>query len=109
MVHESNLPEGRVWSPLTGQVLEGCDSIPVTLFEASEGVDSGAIYLQEQIKLNSDELVDELRYLQAQMTFNLCREFINNFPSILEMVNITSCELIKIKREINDRLQIENI
>jgi len=69
---------------LTWQVLEGCDSIPVTLFEASERVDSGPIYLQGQIQLHGDELVDELRYLQAQMTFNLCREFVNNFPSILE-------------------------
>lgn len=35
VVHESDLPQGRGWLPLTWQVLGGEKSIPVTLFEAA--------------------------------------------------------------------------
>lgn len=50
VVHESDLPQGKGWSPLTWQILEGCNRIPVTLFEAVEKVDSGDIYLKCQKK-----------------------------------------------------------
>ena len=53
VIHESDLPKGRGWSPLTWQILEGKDEIPVTLFEAGVEVDSGFIYNKEIIKLNS--------------------------------------------------------
>ena len=39
VVHESALPEGRGWSPLTWQILAGKSEIPITLFEAVEAID----------------------------------------------------------------------
>src|SRR5665213_1085767 len=36
VVHASDLPKGKGMSPLTWQVLEGKNSIPVSLFEAVE-------------------------------------------------------------------------
>ncbi len=84
VVHESNLPKGRGWSPLTWQVLEGADSIWVTLFEAAEAVDSGTIYLQEKLELRGDELVQDLRHLQVQATFLLCHSFAANYPHMLK-------------------------
>lgn len=51
VVHESDLPDGKGWSPLTWKILEGKNEIPITLFEASESIDSGKIYLQDTIKL----------------------------------------------------------
>src|ERR1700690_3084288 len=44
VVHESDLPKGRGWSPMTWLVLEGKNRIPLTLFEAVERVDAGNIY-----------------------------------------------------------------
>jgi methionyl-tRNA formyltransferase len=82
VVHESDLPKGRGWSPLTWQVLEGKNQIPVTLFEAAESVDSGAIYGQTAITLSGTELVDELRQKQAEATFRLCQEFIQAYPAV---------------------------
>lgn len=83
VVHESDLPRGRGWSPLTWQVLEGASKIPVTLFEASEQVDAGAIYLSDTISLSGMELVDELRALQAQATLKLCDKFLSGYPFLL--------------------------
>jgi Methionyl-tRNA formyltransferase len=84
VVHESDLPKGRGWSPLTWQVLEGLSRIPVTLFEAAKSVDGGDIYLQEWIELEGNELVDDLRSLQANATINLCKQFIREYPEILK-------------------------
>ncbi|MFC4991830.1 UDP-2,4-diacetamido-2,4,6-trideoxy-beta-L-altropyranose hydrolase [Rubritalea tangerina] len=83
VVHESALPEGKGWSPMTWQVLEGKSKIPVTLFEAQSEVDSGPIYCRNEIQLRGDELVDELRELQALETFHLCEEFIESYPQLV--------------------------
>ena len=83
VVHESDLPEGRGWSPLTWQILSGAQKIVVTLFEAIDKVDAGQIYSQRTIQLQGDELVDDLRRLQVDATFNLCSKFINEYPGLL--------------------------
>lgn len=80
VVHESDLPHGRGWSPLTWQILEGKHEIPVTLLEAAEAVDSGVIYAQTRLRFRGTELVDELRAAQARATFALCRAFLAEFP-----------------------------
>jgi len=83
VVHASDLPRGRGWSPLTWQILEGADTIPVTLFEAADEVDSGPIYLQEHISFDGSELVDDLRKEQARATINLCLTFVKEYPAVL--------------------------
>ncbi|QBE67844.1 hypothetical protein SynWH8101_0232 [Synechococcus sp. WH 8101] len=72
VVHESALPQGQGWSPMTWQILEGASSIPITLFEAAADLDAGPIHLQQEIALQGHELVDEWRALQARATFDLC-------------------------------------
>jgi UDP-2,4-diacetamido-2,4,6-trideoxy-beta-L-altropyranose hydrolase len=84
VVHESSLPQGKGWSPLSWQILEGKNKIPVTLFEAAEKVDSGPIYAQDSIDLEGHELVNELRAKQAGCTFKLCHEFVDKFPAIIQ-------------------------
>jgi len=74
--------KGKSWSPLTWQVLEGADSIPITICEAVESVDSGYIYLQEWIAFHGDELLDDLRCLQVKVTHWLCRAFVKMYPEI---------------------------
>lgn len=83
VVHESALPHGRGWSPLTWQVLEGQRQIPVVLFEATARVDDGPIYLRTTLALTGDELVHELRAVQAEATLSLCRRFVAGYPEIL--------------------------
>ncbi len=84
VVHESDLPAGRGWSPLTWQVLQGAQNIVVTLFEAADAVDAGAIYGQTAIQLRGDELVDDLRRQQAAATFSLCADFVAGYPGVLQ-------------------------
>lgn len=83
VVHESALPQGKGWSPLTWQILEGKNEIPITLFEAVELVDSGKIYLRDIMRFNGLELVTELRQKQAEYTIQLCLSFVENYPEII--------------------------
>lgn len=83
VVHASALPSGRGWSPLTWQVLEGRDEIPVTLFEALEKVDSGPIYVQSLVRFTGSELLVEMHEKLASEIARLCILFIERFPLIL--------------------------
>jgi RimJ/RimL family protein N-acetyltransferase len=78
VVHESDLPQGKGWSPLTWQILGGKNSIHASLIEADDEVDSGVIYAQERMEFEGHELVDELRSKQALATITLCKRFIDN-------------------------------
>lgn len=82
VVHESDLPEGKGWSPLTWQILEGIDKIPLTLFEASREVDAGAIYAKEYIDLEGHELLDEIKHKQGLKTKKLILDFVEKYPNV---------------------------
>ena len=83
VVHHSPLPKGKGMSPLSWQILEGQDSIPITLFEAVPELDSGNIYLQKEVTFEGTELLEDLRKIQAKYIFLLCQEFFERYPSIL--------------------------
>ena len=59
--------------------IEGNNVIPVSLFEAVSKVDQGPIYLKDTIVLDGSELVDEWRYLQAEISFKLCLSWLDNY------------------------------
>ena len=84
VVHESALPHGKGWSPLTWQILEGKESFPITLFEAAPRVDSGKIYLQKDLHFTGTELVDDLREIQGSATVELCMEFVSGYDTIVK-------------------------
>jgi len=83
VVHESDLPAGKGWSPLSWQVLAARNEIAVTLFEAAAKVDSGPIYGQARMTLDGTELVERLRDQQSRVTFQLCQDFIDRYPASL--------------------------
>ena len=85
VVHESDLPHGRGWSPLTWQVIEGKKSIPIVLFEATESVDAGKVYLKETMSLSGTELVEDLRNIQGVVTERLCMRFVSEFKCLVPL------------------------
>ena len=86
VVHESALPHGQGWSPMTWQILEGASQIPVTLFEATSDLDAGSIYLQQMIDLKGTELVDEWRLLKADTTIAMCLEWFDYYSDVIPNV-----------------------
>jgi methionyl-tRNA formyltransferase len=106
VVHESYLPKGKGWSPLTWQILEGKNEIPVTLFEATEEIDSGVIYLQEVIHFEGHELVDEIRRAQGEATKRLIMEFIKNYPNLAGKVQIGKSTFYKRRGPLDSNLDV---
>lgn len=82
VVHASDVPRGRGWSPLTWQIIAGKDRIVMSLFEAVPRVDSGAIYLQDELVFGGHELIDDLRRLEAASILMLCEKFVALYPEI---------------------------
>lgn len=82
VVHESNLPEGKGFAPMSWQILAGKNSIPICLLEADKDVDSGKIWLTDNIELDGTELHDKWRNKQGEATLKLAKEFINNFEHL---------------------------
>jgi methionyl-tRNA formyltransferase len=60
VIHASDLPEGRGWSPHIWQILEGKRDIVVSLIEAQDQVDTGAVWAQRHLMLEGHELSDEI-------------------------------------------------
>ena len=76
VIHASDLPKDRGWSPYIHKVLRGENSFPVTLLEAEDKVDSGVIYLQEPVKLEGHELLDEIRAKIGEAIIRACSKFV---------------------------------
>lgn len=60
VLHASDLPRGRGWSPHIWSILNGENRITVSLLEASEPVDSGDIWLKRTFTLEGHELLPEI-------------------------------------------------
>lgn len=82
VVHGSDLPNGKGWSPITWKVLEGLDRIPMTLFEVNENVDDGDVYLRDDIKLTGYELNSEIKHIVAVKSIEMCLKFLRNYNRI---------------------------
>lgn len=60
VIHESDLPQGRGWSPLAWQILEGKSRITVSAIKCAESVDTGDIIMQSFVNFDGTELYDEI-------------------------------------------------
>jgi methionyl-tRNA formyltransferase len=82
VVHSSDLPKGKGWSPLTWQILEGKNRIVNTLFEVNESIDGGPILDKNYVEFEGFELLDEIRDRQAKAIAELCLKLIENLPEM---------------------------
>ena len=64
------------------QILKGINIITFSLIEAVEKVDSGNIYLTKKLRLNGNELYDELRTKQSKAIKEIMMSFLRKYPNI---------------------------
>lgn len=60
VLHASDLPRGRGWSPHVWSILDGAQEITVCLLEAREPVDSGPVWFKHRFALQGHELLPEI-------------------------------------------------
>jgi methionyl-tRNA formyltransferase len=71
VVHASDLPKGRGWSPHVWEILNGAEKIIVSALEAADAVDSGAIWAKRQIDIPKTALYDEINEYLFTATLDL--------------------------------------
>lgn len=81
VIHASNLPDGRGWSPHVWQIVDGASEITVTLLEAEDNVDSGAIWKQLRITIDPSWLYDEINTALFEAELELMDYATINFDS----------------------------
>ncbi|WP_300440115.1 formyltransferase family protein [Christiangramia sp.] len=106
VVHASDLPHGKGFSPMQWQILEGKNQIPITLFEAVEGVDSGPFYLKDMIEFEGHELLNELREKMALKIIQMCLRFVNEYGKLRSQPQIGESSLYKKRMTQDDQLDI---
>jgi methionyl-tRNA formyltransferase len=60
VLHASDLPKGRGWSPHVWDIINGAGQLTVTLLEAEDKIDSGRIWSKVAIDIPSHFLWDEI-------------------------------------------------
>lgn len=60
VLHASDLPNARGWSPHIWAILDGASQIVVCLLEASDPVDTGDVWLRTEFALEGHELLPEI-------------------------------------------------
>jgi methionyl-tRNA formyltransferase len=66
VIHESNLPKGRGFSPLYRQIVEGRTKITFTLFECSKKMDEGKVYLKKIFNFPKNITYKEIKTRQLK-------------------------------------------
>lgn len=88
VLHASDLPKGRGWSPHVWSILGGANQITVSLLEASEPVDSGAIWLKTKFALEGHELLPEINAKLFSAELSLMTQAVENFEAIRPIVQV---------------------
>jgi methionyl-tRNA formyltransferase len=82
VLHASDLPQGRGWSPHIWSILGGANQITVSLLEASEPVDSGDIWLKANFTLEGHELLPEINAKLFAAELSLMTRAVEQFETI---------------------------
>lgn len=83
VLHASDLPQGRGWSPHIWSIIGGNNKITLCLLEADEPVDSGRIWLKTSIQLRGDELLDEINQKLFEAELELMNSCVNQYNFII--------------------------
>jgi methionyl-tRNA formyltransferase len=80
VIHGADLPSGRGRSPIHWQVEEGCNEIPLTMFEMGDGPDNGPIYFKHTLKLDGTELLPYIRLKILKTELDMIDIFLSKWP-----------------------------
>ena len=76
VIHESNLPENRGFSPLYWQILKGKSKIVYSIFAINSKIDSGEIVYKKIFFFPKNIFYEEIKKLQFENAIKIIKEFI---------------------------------
>jgi len=81
VLHASDLPTGRGWSPHVWDVISGKDNLTLSLLDAKEPVDTGDIWRKVTIPLNGTELFNDINDVLFKAELSLIEWACVNYKS----------------------------
>ena len=82
VLHASDLPKGRGWSPHIWDIVNGAETITLSLLEAEDKVDSGRIWKKLDIPVPKHALWDEINQLLFEAEIELINFAVQNFGTV---------------------------
>ena len=82
IVHASDLPNGKGWSPHVWEIINGANHVTLSLFEAEDEIDSGDIWKKIRVLIPKTALFDEINKLIFDSELRLMDFAIENFNNV---------------------------
>ena len=82
VIHASDLPKGRGWSPHIWEIIHGADEITLSLLEAVDEVDSGDIWKKIKVNIPKTALYNTINALIFDAELELMDFAIEKFSTI---------------------------
>ena len=95
VLHASDLPKGRGWSPHIWELLDGADCITVSLLDAAAAIDCGDIYKKITVDIPRSALWDEINDLLFAAEIQLIEFAIQNFENLKKYPQNSSIEVTR--------------
>jgi methionyl-tRNA formyltransferase len=92
VLHASDLPRGRGWSPHIWQLIDGAEEITLSLLEAEDKVDSGRIWKKLKFPVPKHALWDEINEALFLAEIELVDFAVNEFSHIRQNTQDPSIE-----------------
>jgi methionyl-tRNA formyltransferase len=83
VLHASDLPRGRGWSPHIWQIIGGAETITLSLLEAEDAVDSGRLWQQITFPVPKHALWDEVNELLFSAEIKLIDFAVKAFDEVI--------------------------
>ena len=82
VLHASDLPVGRGWSPHVWDIVQGKGEITLSLLEAADKVDTGRIWLKCKILVEKTALWTDINRLLFEAEIKLMNKVVENYKKI---------------------------
>jgi len=101
VIHASDLPKGKGFSPLQWQICEGENSITLTLFNAVKDLDAGDYFFKDVLCFEGHELLSELHYKMGVRINMMAERFITSIEKMKPIKQIGESTFYP-KRKVKD-------
>lgn len=106
VIHASDLPNGKGFSPLQWQILEGKNTIVLTLFNAVQELDAGDYFIKDSLSFEGHELLDELHEKMGLKINDMAVNFVNNINMLIPIKQIGKSSYYPKRTIKDDKLDI---
>jgi methionyl-tRNA formyltransferase len=88
VLHASDLPMGRGWSPHIWALVHGAEAITLSMLEAEDKVDSGRIWRKVHIDIPKHALWDEINHLLFTAELDMIDYAIQNYALVTPQAQV---------------------